>query len=109
MAAQSPENCMECGMPLNAYTTFSQRCITAHILPKNDDCFPTLATNPDNIFFLGAALLGWCTCHDLWDSNIDNRVKMKVYSFAVNQYHKKLKRLLTGEEQVRAEKYLNIV
>lgn len=108
MSNQSPHMCQECGMPLNAFTPFAQRCITAHILPKNDDCFPTLATNPDNIFFLGAALLGWCNCHDCWDSNIDNRIKMKVYPYAVHQYKKRLKYALTGEEQVRAEKYLNI-
>lgn len=108
MASHSPHNCQECGMPLNAFTSFSQRCITSHILPKNDDCFPTLAINPENILFLGAAILGWCSCHDTWDANIDSRVKMKVYPIALEKYHKHLKDNLTGEEQVRAEKYLNI-
>src|ERR1700723_3552101 len=105
MAKVIPFNCQSCGKPLYAYNKFAKRCCTAHILAKG--LFPSIATNKDNIVFLGAGLLGNCNCHDLFDGNIDSRIKLPIYKIALQRYEF-LKQLLTNKEIDMANKLLNI-
>jgi hypothetical protein len=102
-----PFNCQECGKPLYAYNTFAKRSVSAHILPKS--LFPSIATNPDNIIFLGAGFLTICWCHDNYDNlGAKERSEMKIYPLVIERYQTKLKHLLTPAEQVKAEKYLGL-
>ena len=107
VALTMPFNCMECGKPLYAYNQFAKRCVSAHILPKAE--FESVKTNPDNIFFLGADLLGICSCHDDWDrKGADHRANMAVYQIALERFETSLKHKLTGHELIRAYTYLNL-
>jgi len=101
-----PFNCQGCNKPLYAKNKFGKRCVTAHILPKA--YFKSVSTNSDNIFYLGAAILGVCSCHDNWDNKgAEDRVKMPCYKLAVERFEK-FKHLLTDSELIKAYKYLNI-
>lgn len=101
-----PYNCENCGKPLYASTAKFKRGVTAHILPKAE--FESIKTNPLNVFFLGWALIGVCTCHDDWDrKGAKNRTTMKVYPEALERFEK-MKPEMTGHEIVKAHTYLNI-
>lgn len=105
MALEMHYYCENCGEPLWANTKYFKRCCTAHILPKAE--FESVATNPDNILFMGCCLIGICTCHETWDSNKDRRIKMKVYPKALEQF-KKLIPFLDGHDLNKATKYLGL-
>lgn len=100
-----PYNCKECGKPLYAKNKFAKRCVSAHILPKA--IFPSIATNKNNIFFLGTSIIGICHCHDTWDSTADKRSKMKVYQLALERFEL-LKPFLNDKEIIQAYTYLNL-
>lgn len=100
-----PYNCENCGKALYAFNSFAKKCCSAHILPKCD--FKSIATNKDNIMFLGAGILGNCNCHDMYDSNILTRSLMKCYPLAVERYQK-IKSSLTEAEIIKANIYLNL-
>jgi hypothetical protein len=105
-ALQVPENCENCGLPLFAYSDANKRFVTAHILPKKDKQFPSVATHPLNRMFLGFGLFSSCNCHGDWDNkDADARIKMPCYSLAIERLQS-FKSLLIGEEIGRAEKYL---
>lgn len=106
VALRMPFNCAECGKPLYASTKVGKRAASAHILPKAK--FESVAMDENNIFFLGAAYIGQCGCHDRWDANVDSRIKMKVYDVAIWRFEKYLKAKLTPEELKAAYTYLNI-
>lgn len=105
MADKIPFNCQECFKPLYAHNKFAKRAVCCHIIPKS--LFPTVATVEDNILFMGCDLLGVCNCHSIFDSNIENRIKMKIYPTALRQFNK-FRHLLTDKELIKACKYLNI-
>lgn len=100
-----PALCQECDKPLIAFNSFARRSVSSHILPKA--YFKSVATNPLNIMFLGAGFLGGCGCHGQWDTNIDNRIKMKVYDLAVKRF-RQFQHLLTQNELDNALDYLNL-
>jgi hypothetical protein len=100
-----PYNCMECNKPLYAFNPFAKRCVSAHILPKS--IFKSIATNPDNIIFLGSSLLGVCEHHNFYDQGIKERTGMKIFPLVLERYEK-LKEFLTEAEIVQSDKYLGI-
>lgn len=105
-AETMPFNCDECNKPLYAYTRFAKRCVIAHIFPKSD--FKSIKTNPLNIFYLGADLLGICGHHDQWDKlGIAQRKTMNVYSLALERFEL-LKPHMTTSEVLEGYKYLGI-
>ncbi len=105
MAKIIPFNCQSCGKPLYANTKWWKRCCTAHLLPKG--LFPSIATNKDNIVFLGSSLLGICFCHNDYDQSIDKRIKMPIYKIAIERYEL-LKPFLSPKELNMADKYLGL-
>ena len=103
---QCPAECENCGKPLHAYNDSMKRFVTAHILPKNDKEFPTVAAHPLNRMFLGFGVFSECNCHGDWDNkDADARIKMPCYSLAIERLQS-FKSLLKGQEITRAEKYL---
>lgn len=97
--------CQECEVPLIAYTKFGKRSCCAHIVEKST--IESVKRNHYNIMFLGAAYLGGCMCHDLWDSNIESRMKMKIYPKALKQFEL-FKHNLTSAELIKCYEYLGI-
>jgi hypothetical protein len=106
MALKLPFHCMNCKRPLYAANNFAKRCVTAHIMKKSD--FPSIATNEHNILFLGADIIGVCSCHDEFDSYVEKRISMPIYQTAVIRYVNHLAEHLTEKERIKAEKYLGI-
>lgn len=105
IALRMPYECENCGQKLQAFNKFAKRSCAAHILEKCN--FPSIAMNEDNILFLGAGFLGGCQCHNLYDSNVEARSKMKVFQIALNRFEK-LKQYLTDKELIKAYTYLNL-
>lgn len=105
VAETMPFNCMNCNRPLYAFNKFAKRCVSAHILPKAH--FESIATNEDNILFLGSDLILGCGCHDFYDASMAKRTSMKIYPLVLERFET-LKNYLTQAEIVEAEKYLNI-
>jgi len=104
MANDIPFACMECGKPLYAVNKFFKRAVTCHIFPKSE--FPSIATNKDNIFFLGFDLIGVCNHHAEWDNRgSEKRKTMKVLNIACERLQL-LKPFLTEGELIKAWKYL---
>lgn len=106
MALTLPFNCMECSKPLYAATAFTIRSCTAHVLPKG--IFPAIATNPHNVIFLGAGLLGICRCHDFYDSHLNNRKSMKIYPQVIKIFTTYLRHELSDNSLITACDYLGI-
>lgn len=105
IALKAPYKCENCGQKLQAFNNFGLRSCTAHILPKAH--FPSIATNEDNILFIGAGFLGGCHCHDTFDSDANTRSKMKAFPIALERFEK-LKQYLTNKEIIKAQTYLSI-
>lgn len=105
IALRMPYNCENCNQPLQAFNKFAKRSCAAHILPKS--LFPSIATNEDNILFIGAGFLGGCHCHDTFDSDANTRSKMKVFPIALERFEK-LKQYLTDKELIKGYTYLNL-
>lgn len=106
MANLIPFHCENCHKPLYAFNSFAQRSVTCHILPKCD--FPEIATNADNIVFMGCSLLGVCECHGQYDGKgAEYRAGMPIYPKVLEQF-KKLKPCLTQSKLIKAYDYLNI-
>lgn len=105
-ALKIPFHCMNCGKPLYASNKFAKRCITCHILPKAD--FKSIATDPNNIVFMGVGILGGCDCHSIFDNcGAENRSKMKIYDLVLKRFEL-LKLKLTTKELIKACTYLNL-
>lgn len=105
VAKKMPFNCENCGRPLYANTKFAKRCVSAHILPKAQ--FSSVASNVDNVMFLGAGLLGVCYCHDNYDNKgAKDRAEMPCYKIALERF-KKFYHELNNHELSMALKYLN--
>lgn len=107
-ALQVPERCENCNLRLNAYAAWQKRFVTAHICPKNDKEFPTVATHPENRMFLGSGLFSDCSCHDLWDGrDAEARKKMHCYDLALSRAEK-FYNALTPHEQNKFDKYFGL-
>lgn len=107
VAKDMPFNCMNCQKPLYAFTKWSKRFVSAHILPKA--LFTEIAENKDNIVFMGVDLIaGVCNCHTFYDANIDNRVSMNIYPLVLKRFNDNLKPLLTSDKIIEAWEYLGI-
>lgn len=106
---QVPANCENCGKLLRAYSMWTKRFVTAHILPKSEESgFPSVATHPDNRMFLGCSLFSDCGCHGNFDNkDAEYRKTMPVYEKALERADKFFD-MLSPADQVRAEKYLGI-
>lgn len=102
-----PDECQECGEPLDCQTPWQARCATAHILPKSlKQGFPTIACHPANKMFLGKKN---CSCHTKYDDRDGAfRSTMKVYPAIVLPAFEILKLELSERDIIRAKKYLNI-
>lgn len=100
-----PFACNECHKPLYAMNNFAKRSVSCHIIPKS--LFPSVSTVEDNIIYMGVHYLGICDHHTLWDSCIENRVKMKVYQNAIHQFYN-FRHLLNDEDLINAYKYLGL-
>lgn len=74
MLVKAPKVCEECGKPLKPNMLINPRSIVAHILPKRGNMFPSVATNPDNVFYA-------CNdCHHSFDNKGEEFiVKMRIY------------------------------
>lgn len=72
-------HCMEC----NAWISKPfYKAATAHIFPKGENYFPSVATNPHNYLILGAG----CGCHDK-THRIDTFSKMKIFPIAIEHFY----------------------
>jgi hypothetical protein len=102
--------CMNCRADLFAINNNQKRSVSAHILPKTKEGgFPEIATDQDNILFLGCMPKGSnCNCHGTWDSTIARRVKMAIYPYALKKYIEKLRPQLTEPQQQKADEYMGI-
>lgn len=99
---QMPLNCENCNEPLNAFSLWQKRCVTAHILPKS--LFESVALHPQNRTFIGVN----CGCHNSWDNKGSaDRKAMKVYPTAIERFNA-FKTLLNQSELQKAKKYLGI-
>lgn len=100
-----PLHCEECGLYLNACNVFERRCMTAHILEKNDKAFPEVATHPQNKIFLGTKN---CSCHTRYDGRgAEFRSQMKCYPLIIERYNT-FKDKLSPKKLAKANEYLNI-
>jgi hypothetical protein len=100
-----PELCENCGTPLDAFTMWDRRCMTGHILEKNDNAFPEVATHPQNKIFIGTRN---CTCHNSWDKKgAAYRASMPVYQLALTRF-KEFAPQLSEKKLIKAYTYLNI-
>ena len=107
-ADQVPERCDNCKKRLNAFNKWANKCVTAHILPKNDNAFPSVKAHPMNVMFLGCGLFSECNCHADWDNrDAEARKQMPCYDKAVGVVEEFYFEL-TPHEQVKALKYLGI-
>jgi len=107
LAADIPFNCTNCRKPLYAFSKKAKRSVCAHIFPKA--YFSSIATNPDNILYMGADYIGCpCNCHDVWDRNIDSRKKLtRAYDIAVKRLEL-LKPYMSKKEINMAYDYLGM-
>lgn len=100
-----PFNCENCKKPLYAFNKKAKRSASAHILPKAH--FPSVATNENNILYMGALYIGQCGCHDNWDNSVSKRIKMPIYKKALQQFEKLIP-ALSQKELIMAYSYLDI-
>lgn len=102
-----PFNCQNCRQPLYAFNKRAKRAVSCHIFPKSK--FISIATDPDNIVFMGCDFVGSsCDHHTIWDYSVDNRKKMPIYDLAIKRYSESLKFRMTEKEIVMAEDYLGL-
>lgn len=57
------------------------KAATAHVLPKRDNQFPSVATHPVNYMILGAG----CGCHNEYDRSWKDASKMQVWKIAIER------------------------
>lgn len=94
--ARKRRTCDNCGAKLVGHVSE-----VAHILPKQ--VFKSVATNDNNVVYLGSAAFSNCTCHDEYDSSWSKAKKMPVWKTILDKYL-----LLKGEvEETHLWKILN--
>jgi hypothetical protein len=100
MIVKAPKVCEECGKPLKPSMIINPRSIVAHILPKRGNLFPSVATNPDNVFY------GCNDCHHDFDNKGEEFiVKMKIYPI-LKERVSKLIPLMPDRELHKIPEYL---
>lgn len=110
MGKKIPFNCNCCRKPLYALNKGARRAVTCHILPKKEAQFPELATDPDNILFMGVYQFGSsCNCHTYFDANVESRMKMPIYEYALKRYQEKLRHKLSPAKQQLADEYMGLI
>jgi len=110
MALKIPFNCQNCRRALYALNKGARRAVTCHILPKKEAQFPELATDPDNILFMGVYQFGSsCNDHTYWDANVESRMKMPIYEYALKRYQEKLRHKLSPAKQQLADEYMGLI
>lgn len=110
LADNVPFNCQNCRRPLYAFNKKAKRSTCCHIIPKKDGMFPELATDPDNIIFMGVDVFhASCDDHTKWDSSVEKRVKMPIYDMALKRYQEKLRHKLSPAKQQLADEYMGLI
>lgn len=87
--------CMECGGSTKNSLFVYAKATVAHVLPKRDAMFASVATHPDNHLEL-------CTtngCHHHYDNSWENAAKMKVWPIAVEKFKKMLPSIDPGDRK----------
>jgi len=98
--AKAPKCCEECGKGLRPSMAINQRSIVCHILPKRPEMFPSVATNPDNVFY------GCNDCHHGFDNKGEEFIiKMKIYPI-LKERVAKLIPLMPDKELHKIPEYL---
>lgn len=87
--------CMECGgSTKNSIYVYAKACV-AHVLPKRDSMFPSVATHEENALEL-------CTtngCHHRYDNSWEDAAQMKVWPIAVEKFRIMLPSIATGDRK----------
>lgn len=87
--------CMECGgSTKNSLYVYAKACV-AHVLPKRDNMFPSVATHKENSLEL-------CTangCHHRYDNSWEDAAKMKIWPVAVEKFRKMLPFIAPGDRK----------
>lgn len=97
--------CMNCGMEANwllqpEYEKIWRAC-QAHILPKRQTQFPSVAQHPLNHLVLFPVWGGHlCGCHDEFDSSWYQATTMKVWEIAVHRF-KEFESAIAPKERYR--------
>ncbi len=72
--------CLECSKPINKDVFAFAVMSVAHVLPKRNNMFPSVATHKNNSLEL-------CVdCHSLYDRSWDDACSMKVWPLAVDKF-----------------------
>jgi len=94
--------CMECGgSTKNSIYVYAKACV-AHVLPKRDNMFPSVATHKDNSLEL-------CTtngCHHRYDNSWEDAAQMKVWPIALEKFKKMLPAIAPGERKYIPDVFL---
>lgn len=77
--ARKQRYCENCGARLRGVIAE-----VAHILPKQ--LFKSVATNDNNVLYLGSSFTSNCNCHDLYDSSWSKAKSMPVWEIAVERF-----------------------
>lgn len=72
--------CENCGAPIMAYELFTCQ---AHILPKRDNQFPSVAGVIENHMTLGTVR---CSCHYTYDRSWEDAAAMPVFAIAKERF-----------------------
>lgn len=87
--------CMECGGSTKSNIYVYEKATVAHVLPKRNTMFPSVATHPDNSIEL-------CVtngCHDRYDRSWEDAAKMQVWPVAVEKFIKILPFIAQSERR----------
>lgn len=85
--------CMECGEPINKDIFTFAIMTVAHVLPKRENQFPSVATHEENSLEL-------CVtngCHDRYDRSWEDAAQMKIWPLAVEKVVKMFPRISVSE------------
>lgn len=81
---ESKGKCQECGAKINKENFAFAIMTVAHVLPKRNNMFPSVATHKDNSLEL-------CVengCHGKYDTSWENATQMKIWPVAVAKFIK---------------------
>jgi len=92
---QQTGTCMECGgSTKNSLFVYAKACV-AHVLPKREAMFPSVATHTDN----DLELCNLNGCHHRYDNSWEDAATMKVWPIAVEKFKKMLPAIAPGERK----------
>lgn len=80
--AASKGKCIECGSKINKSNFSFAIMAVAHVLPKRNNQFPSVATHPDNSLEL-------CVtngCHGKYDRSWEDAAQMKCWPLAIEKF-----------------------